>query len=466
MRRLIGTAVAATAAALAATAGAATFRPAADGLSFTPLTRAQVQQAPTCQFGRLCYTPQMIRDAYDFPKGQGGASGEGQTIVVVDAYGSPFLDADLAGFEQQFGLQPADLTVVPQQTVVAPPPPGDEDTLLNWALETSLDVEWAHALAPGAKIVLAVAANSDPDNFVQVEQEVLARYPTAIVSQSFGTDETGYWALSDATMSAFDTLYAQHVTRGGTVVTSSGDAGATNGTPFGPGPVTPMASYPASSPFVLSVGGTEGSPYPGGLWQHGRYGGEQVWNESFGPDPADNGASGGAPSTIYPAPPWQLGLTGTGMRAEPDVAYDAANDGGVIIAFGGRFGVLGGTSVGAPSWAAIVALANELRGTRGMPPLGLATPQLYTLARDRNSYRQDFHDIVDGANDLGNGQFGLPGFSAGTGYDYPTGLGTPDVARLVKDLAGRDALRLRLGDLVPSRGRGQGGAHGVFEPGR
>ena len=462
MRRVIGTAVAATAAAaLATTAGAATFRPAAAGLPFTPLTRAQVQQAPTCQFGWLCYTPQMIRGAYDFPKGQGGASGEGQTIVVVDAYGSPFLEADTAAFEQQFGLGAVDLTVVPQQTVVAPPPPGDEDTLLNWALETSLDVEWAH----DAKIVLAVAANSDPANFVQVEQEVLAQDPTAIVSQSFGTDETGYWALSDATMSAFDTLYAQHVTRGGTIVTSSGDAGATNGTPFGPGPVTPMASYPASSPFVLSVGGTEGSPYPGGLWQHGRYGGEQVWNESFGPDPADDGASGGAPSTIYPAPPWQLGLTGTAMRAEPDVAYDAADDGGVII-FGGRFGVLGGTSVGAPSWAAIVALANELRGRRGMPPLGLATPQLYMLARDRTSYGQDFHDVVTGSNDLGNGQFGLPGFSAGPGYDYPTGLGTPDVARLIKDLAGRDAMRLRLGDLVPPHGHGQGGTHGVFEPGR
>jgi subtilase family serine protease len=459
----IGAVVAAAAAALATTAGAATFRPAAQALPYTQVTAAQVQQAPTCQNGKLCYTPQMIRDAYDFPNGRGGATGAGQTVVVVDAYGSPFLQADVAAFDQQFGLPAVDLTVVTQQTVLAPPP--EDDSLLNWALETSLDVEWVHALAPGAKIVLAVAANGDSSNLVQVEQEVLAQYPSAIVTQSFGTDETGFFADPDA-MTALDALYLQQVLHGGTVVTSSGDFGATNGTPFGPGPVTPMAGYPASSPFVLSVGGTEGNPYPGGLWDHGRYGGEQVWNEvQVGPDGSPKfGASGGAPSTVYPALPWQLGLTGTPMRAEPDVSYDAAGNGGVIIAFNGTFGVIGGTSVGAPSWAAIVALANELRGRQGMPPLGLATPQLYTLARDRNTYRQDFHDITTGTNAIGNGRLGLPGFSAGPGYDYPTGLGTPDVARLIKDLAGRGSLRLRLEDLLRSHGHGRG--HGSFSPGR
>ena len=331
MRLGIGAAVAAAAAALATTAGAATFRPAVQNLPYTQLTSAQVQQAPTCQNGHLCYTPQMIRDAYDFPNGRGGATGAGQTIVVVDAYGSPFLGDDVAAFEQQFGLPPVDLTVVPQQTVLAPPPP--DDSLLNWALETSLDVEWAHALAPDAKIVLAVAANGDSSNLVQVEREVLAQYPSAIVTQSFGTDEAGFFADPDA-MTALDALYLQQVGHGGTVVTSSGDFGATNGTPFGPGPVSPMAGYPASSPFVLTVGGTEGNPYPGGLWNHGHYGGEQVWNEVFaGPDGSlQAGASGGAPSVVYPAPPWQLGLTGTSMRAEPDVAYDAAGNGGVIIA--------------------------------------------------------------------------------------------------------------------------------------
>lgn len=441
--------------ALAATASAtaAPMRPAAQGLPFVQLSAADVQQAPTCQHGLLCYPPQFLRDAYDFPNGHGAPTGAGQTIVIVEAYGSPFLDNDLAQFDAQFGAAAPDLTTVAQQTVLAPPPDGDSP--LNWALETSLDVEYAHAMAPGAKLVLAVAANGDSSNLVQVEKEVLPQYPNAIVSQSFGGDEVGPFS-DPAAEDAFDKLFLAQVLHGGTVVTSAGDFGASNGND------TVTASYPASSPFVLAVGGTEGNPYPGGLWNNGHYGGEQVWNEVI--PGVGFGATGGAPSAIYPVLPWQLGLTGTLMRAEPDVAYDAASNGGVVIAFHGRFGVIGGTSVGAPQWAAIVALANELRGRQAKPALGLATPQLYLLARDRSTYRQDFHDITSGSNDLGNGQFGLPGFTADQGYDFPTGLGTPDVARLVKDLAGRDALRLRFEDLL--RWHPHRSGHAGFAPGR
>src|SRR3954447_16187313 len=440
--------------AAAASATAAPLRPAAQGLPFVQVSAADIAQAPTCQAGLLCYPPQFIRDAYDFPNGKGGATGAGQTIVIVEAYGSPFLAADVAQFDAAFGLAAPDLTIVPQQTVLAPPPDGDSPQ--NWALETSLDVEYAHAMAPGAKLVLAVAANGDASNLVQVEREVLPQYPDAIVSQSFGGDEVGPFS-DPAAEDAFDRLFLAQVLHGGTVVTSSGDFGASNGN------ATVTASYPASSPLSLSVGGTEGNPYPGGLWNNGQYGGEQVWNEVI--PGIGFGATGGAPSAIYPTLPWQLGLTGTAMRAQPDVAFDAASNGGVVIAFHGRFGVIGGTSIGSPSWAAIVALANELRGRQGKPQIGLATPQIYLLARDRSTYRQDFHDITSGKNDLGNGMFGLPGFSAGPGYDFPTGLGTPDVARLVKDLAGRDALRLRFDDLLHSHGNG-GGGHAGFAPGR
>src|SRR3954453_14262835 len=135
--------------AAASSAAAAPFRPAAQGLPYVQLTAAQVQQAPTCQNGLLCYAPSMMRDAYDFPNGRGGASGEGQTVVAVDAYGSPFLGADVAAFDAQFGLAAPDLTVLEQQVVLAPDGSGD---FLNWGLETSLDVEWVHALAPDAKI--------------------------------------------------------------------------------------------------------------------------------------------------------------------------------------------------------------------------------------------------------------------------------------------------------------------------
>ena len=123
-----------------------------------------------------------------------------------------------------------------------------------------------------------------------------------------------------------------------------------------------------------------GLPFPQGLWNAGVYGGEQAWSEPVSVFPGA-GAGGGAPSVVYRAPFWQRGMTGSAMRAEPDVSYNAAFNGGVVVVFHGKHGVVGGTSAGAPQWAAIIALANEVRGKRGMPPLGLATPQLWLLAR-------------------------------------------------------------------------------------
>jgi kumamolisin len=139
-------------------------------------------------------------------------------------------------------------------------------------------------------------------------------------------------------------------------------------------------------------------------------------------------------------------MTGTSKRATPDVAYNAALNGGVVIVIFGLHTLMGGTSAGTPQWAAIVALGNELRGKQGRLPLGIATPQLYTLARDRSDYRQDFHDITVGNNALFGDPTKIPGFTAGPGYDFATGLGTPNVSRLLKDLAGRDGGRYRLSD--------------------
>jgi subtilase family serine protease len=389
----------------------------------------------------------MIRDAYDFPNGRGGASGRGQTVVVAVAYGSPLLEADLAAFNAQFGLPDADVTVVDEAQPSGAPASSDPQVLQSWALETSLDVEWVHALAPDARIVVAVAATDDGSDFYETEAEVLQQYPGAVLAQSFGADEAMLAAVAPEALDAFDQLYAHAALAGGTIVSATGDVGAA------------FISYPASSPFSLAVGGTMGNPYPGGLWNRGRYGGEQAWSEQ------GLGAAGGGVSSVYPVPLWQLGLTGSSTRALPDVSYNAAIDGGVIIAFGGRFGVIGGTSAAAPQWAAIVALANELREQNHRGRLGLVAPYLYLLARDRSTYRQDFHDITAGATDLVLPQFGvsIPGFAATDGYDLATGLGTPDVARLVKDLAGRTALALRLDELGAAHGRGHGRV--TFSPG-
>jgi subtilase family serine protease len=446
---------------VAAGAGATPLRPAATGVPFAMVSDTAVKQAPVCPNGLVCYTPALLQQAYDFPNGHNAPTGAGQTIILVEAFGSPTIAQDLAQFDAENGLPaPPSFTVVNQKLHVS-----DESSFdpFTWAVETSLDVEYAHATAPGANIVLAVADTDAAENLAQVELEVLPHYPGAIVSQSFGGDEAGDFGGGPA-LDTFQSIFLRHLLRGGTLVASSGDLGASDFTIFGN--PSPMASFPASSPYVLAVGGTMGLGGPTGLLQNGRYGGEQVWNEITPFAPFGAGASGGAPSVVYHAPPWQLGVTGQTMRAEPDVAYNAAFNGGVVVVLTtpkGTHGVVGGTSAAAPQWAGIVALANELRGRQGKPGLGLATPQIYTLARDRNTYRQDFHDILVGDNTfLGSGS-GLPGYSAGPGYDLPTGLGTPDVARLLNDLAGRDALRLRLEDLFETHG-GRG-HHGSLHPG-
>jgi subtilase family serine protease len=455
----------------ASVASAVSMRPAVSGVPFSQISDAAAKAAlqnPVCPAPTgtvFCYSPAQLSQAYDFPNGQ-NATGAGQTIVIITAFGSPYILSDLAQFDAENGLPaPPSFTPVYQQTPITGQHSSDPGTLQHWAIETSLDVEYAHAMAPGANIVLAVADTDDTRDVAQLETEVLPQFPGSIVSQSFGVDEAGlYSAPEDA--ATLDQVYLNHVRNGGTVVAASGDFGASGFGPFVGGPPVPMAGYPASSPYVLSVGGTMGAPDAQGLWNHGQYGGEQAWNEFVPFDPGA-GAGGGAPSTVYTAPLWQLGMTGSSMRAVPDVSYNAAYNGGVIVVFKGKHGVLGGTSAGAPQWAAIVALANELRGKRGEPSLGLATPQLWLLARDTKTYGKDFHDIVVGSNALGGPGSGLPGFDARPGFDFATGLGTPDVSRLLKDLSGHDSVRFRVDDLDGSQhGNGKhGNKHVRFNAG-
>jgi subtilase family serine protease len=392
----------------------------------------------TCVVGGpfACYAPGQLQQAYDFPTDPHASVGTGQTILIVEAYGAPDITYDLATFDQAFGIPaPPSFTIYNQQTAI----PGAQGSgfTFSWELETSLDVEWAHAMAPGANIVLAIANSDDSSDLVEVETEALPLYPGAIVTQSFGGDETGPFSDPNAPP-ALRPLYAADIAAGGTILASSGDFGATNGDD------TVMASYPASDPLVLAVGGTEGNPYPLGLVRRdGHYGGEQAWNE-----PDFGIAGGGAPSTLFTAPAWQQGVTGQAMRAEPDVSYTAALNGGVVVVISCApdpemvglagcspatplAGVLGGTSVGSPQWAAIVAIANEARGRQGKPPVGQVAPLLYALASNTPTYDQDFHDITVGNNALAGSSLG---FTARPGYDLATGLGTPNVKHLVDDL--------------------------------
>jgi subtilase family serine protease len=405
----------------------------------------------------VCYAPSFIRTAYNVPS---SLDGSGQTILIVDAFGSPTIQNDLAVFDSTFGLSapPSFRVFCPQgcPALNGTNPPHDQQ---GWAIETTLDVEWAHAVAPGANIVLVVASTSSGNAINNAEAAAIARFPGSVMSQSFGINETAIIAgANNAQLKQAHANYVAAQQAGITALASAGDEGATNG-----GNVV-NALYPSSDPLDTAVGGTMGNPYvpfgqtgpcdDDGVCTSGLvtytgtcppakrpawpssctplgYGDEQVWNEPFfGPI-----ATGGAPSLLFAAPSYQQGVTGFTQRTTSDVSYDAAINGGVLV-FTSFLGapvwfVVGGTSAGSPQWAGVVALANQARGLQAKGPLGFLNATIYTLAQS-SRYASDFHDITLGDNKAA----GTPaGFPAGTGYDLPTGWGTPNVANLVSDLA-------------------------------
>jgi len=401
----------------------------------------------------ICYSPNFIRSAYNFPS---SLDGGGQTIVIVDAYGSPTIRNDLAVFDTTFGIpDPPSFTVVcdPKGCPAFNPlnAPLDEE---GWTIETTLDVEWAHAMAPGANMVLVVASSPAGNAINAAEAKAIQLYPGSVISQSFGIPESAVIANNAQILQAHGNyLVAQAA--GITVLASAGDSGATNGGS------TANALFPSSDPLVTSIGGTMGNPYfppgtsfscsggpctsglvnfsgtcatgarpgfPTGCAPTG-YGGEQTWNEPFLP-----AATGGAPSLLFGVPSYQAGL-GFTSRATPDVSYNAAVNGGVLVYYTALgfpiWFVVGGTSAGSPQWASIFAIVNQQRASLGKGPIGFANPALYSIAQS-SSYLSDFHDITLGNNRLS----GTPlGFSAAIGYDLASGWGTPNVANLVPDLA-------------------------------
>lgn len=404
---------------------------------------------PFCGSGIVCYSPDFVRTAYNFPS---TLDGTGQTIVIVDAFGSPTITNDLAAFDSIFGLpDPPSFKILCAGACPSSSFNNKHHNVLGWAFETTLDVDYAHAMAPGANIVLVVAASSSGDAINTAETKAIRLYPGSIMSQSFGIPEILIHANNAQVMQAHKNYVAAQAS-GITVLASAGDFGATNGFSVA------NAGFPSSDPLVTAVGGTQGDPYiPVGVPQNcpsGQvcntglatvmgpcstgslfdspctpvgYGGEQVWNEpAFNP----GATTGGAPSFLFGVPSFQNGL-GLGSRTTPDISYNAAINGGVLIytTFLGSpaIFVIGGTSAGSPQWASIFALVNQCRANHGLGPLGFANPTIYSLAG------AGFHDITVGNNQM----TGTPvGFPATTGWDDATGWGTPDVSVVVSGLAG------------------------------
>ncbi len=379
-------------------------------------------------FGLACYSPQDLRAGYNFP---GKLTGAGQTIVLIDAYGSPTIQSDLATYDQEFGLPAATLHIFyPTGQPTYNPLQNHQET--SWAEETSLDVEQSHGLAPGATIDLVVAPNNSGNALNNAEQYAVNLHLGNVMSMSFGAPEDAFNGNSDQ-LSQAEAIYQQAVSQGMSVFASAGDSGATEGTS------SSTALFPASDPLVTSVGGTDLF-----LSDRGTYQSETTWNDSisslcpFGCSAGPFGATGGAPSILFAQPGYQS-ADGSGYpgRTVADVSFNASVYTATMIYLGflgassNGFYFFGGTSEGSPSWAAIAALADQAAGH----PLGQLDPLLYSLYANPRAYAADFHNIYGpGQTNAFGSQIGYPATSPG--YNLPTGLGTPNVANLISSLAG------------------------------
>lgn len=380
------------------------------------------------------YTPAQIRKAYGFDQasfanGTVPADGRGQTIAIIDAGDDTSVINDLQTFDTQFGLPaPPSFKVVNQVGQTSPLPTPDA----NGAGETTLDVQWAHAVAPGANILL-VEANSLDFSDLNAAIDMARNQPgVSVISMSFGGSELFQFfpgsAFSELQTDPIFTTPVGH--QGVTFVASAGDSGTQVG-----------VQHPSASPNVLSVGGTSLTLKD----PSGTYGSEAYWS----------GTNSGY-SQVEPEPSFQRQVQGVGFRSSPDVTYNADPATGVAVfstfAFGGWLqGGLGGTSAGAPQWAALIAVANQGRVLNGKGTLDGPTqtiPLLYSLysppfTPGYASYTNYFNDVtIPAASTTVQWRWGGVGSNDAIpvqGFDTATGLGSPKGAAVIQALSTLDA---------------------------
>jgi subtilase family serine protease len=453
-----------------------------------------------------CYTPQQIRTAYGVdavPQISGAPNyGKGQTIVLVDAYGSPTAAADLRHFHDTFfpGLPDPNFRQVfplgnPQyHNTCSGNGLSGSCAAANWSGEATLDIEWAYSIAPEAHLVLLAVPPAEtegvqgfPNLFNAMSGEIRVTPPGTVFSMSFAVTEQTFGGAAAAQTARFDQVFRQGLAKHDNFFAAAGDTGTSNASkPHRQGTVYPYptAQWPASSPYVVAVGGTQlqdgwtwnpssneaftssgafNPPY----WASTTSGDSQaVWNESWSPI-----ATGGGASVIYRRPSWQQNVDpGYGNhRLVPDTAWNASVNGGVdvyITAYpqyncGNKTGcwtVYGGTSAATPQTAALVALVNAARSAAGKSPIGFLDPLLYggvgaadytdvtpqhygtapaTFAGSQvgvsGTVSKSVGDLVD--NQLW--QVPTAGYPTTAGYDATTGWGTPDAPAFVSALAAK-----------------------------
>jgi subtilase family serine protease len=453
--------------------------PAVAEYQFLSASTTPPAQSDCASVGRRCFTPTSMQNSYNLlPLYGANYEGQGITIAIIDSFGNPNMASDLANFDTQMGLphmcgEPgqacgADTPTFQHvfwngKTEVKAPPPNSHGTGLQdrsgWALETSLDVEWAHAIAPLANII-NVTTNPAETQGVQgfptmmnAEQFVIDNHQATVITQSFGATEEGFG--STQALQNLRHAFVSAAANGVTMLASSGDGGTANSkkTPVkNPSTVPyPTVSWPASDPLVTSVGGTYLCTDP--VTGAGVDSTDPPVNCQANPGVREIGwiDSGGGFSHVFARPGYQdalpAGSTPIGaMRGVPDVAYQASSRTGVLVydtapgdAQGGLncpgggpcsagWYVVGGTSASSPQWAGLVAIADQIAGHG----LGQINPTLYQLAAGPD-YSTYFYDVTTGNNQADPS---IPGYPATTGWDPVTGLGTPNAATLVPALAG------------------------------
>lgn len=375
---------------------------------------------------RKCWSPTEIRAQYGVDRLiSAGTTGKGRTIAIIVSFGSPTIEADLHTFDAAFGLPDPALTIAAPLGEARPTTPEDR----GWLMETTLDVEWAHAIAPAARILLLTSPVNETEGTQGMPQFLkLLRYAQShgadVISQSWGiTEQTLMDRKGRAIVKQFDQFYAGASKKRISLVTASGDWGTT-------GPDRSLkhdypyrvAQFPASDPHVLTVGGTTISTQADGS----RF--EAVWQ---------NG--GGGVSKFFAEPAYQKTLPTRdqrllhGRRGYPDVAYNASNLSPVAVLFNGQWGAISGTSAAVPQWAGILALADSAAGKR----LGDIHAALYAIGQS-SRYHADFHDITLGSISDPPALAGtVTPIKATTGWDLTTGFGTPRASNLVADLVKR-----------------------------
>jgi subtilase family serine protease len=349
--------------------------------------------------------PQDTALAYNLaPLHRQGIRGQGQTIAIASF--ASFEDADPAAFAQRFGLKgPAPKHV---------PLPGQVDTSPSFEVETNLDIDVIRSVAPGAQILVYEAPLSDP--FGKLFDKIVADRRADIASMSWGACEF-YYHDDDRQRDSQSIAAAQAA--GVTIFNSNGDRGAYNCQNVHLYDTRLSVEWPTSSPGIVSVGATR--LY---LDRRQRYIRETAWENVL-----SAAGGGGGLTTVDARPPWQSALGvrnsfSTGKRQIPDVSAAGDPSTGWVIYSGGAVSEVGGTSAATPFWAASMLLIRQYAQRQHAGRLGYVNPMLYRLASTPQRY-PPFHDVTEGGNRY---------YQATRGWDYATGLGSPDVYNLARDV--------------------------------